>query len=107
MNGSLMSPFHPTVVRGFSKYTRISSSIVGCNAIGQRAQAIGVLPRGIEVVDGAGPNDDEQAGIAAIEDGADGRSAAKDRLLRLLRQGQRRLTSSGVGRRSLATTLRL
>ena len=28
MSGSLMRPFHPTVVRGFSKYTRMMSSIV-------------------------------------------------------------------------------
>ncbi len=28
MSGSLMSPFQPTVVRGFSKYTRMISSIV-------------------------------------------------------------------------------
>ena len=28
MSGSLMRPFQPTVVRGFSKYTRMISSIV-------------------------------------------------------------------------------
>ena len=28
MSGSLISPFQPTVVRGFSKYTRITSSRV-------------------------------------------------------------------------------
>ncbi len=27
MSGSLISPFQPTVVRGFSKYTRMTSSI--------------------------------------------------------------------------------
>ena len=28
MSGSLMSPFQPSVVRGFSKYTRMMSSMV-------------------------------------------------------------------------------
>ena len=49
----------------------------------------GVLARRLEIVDRARPDDDEESRIAAIEDRANGRSAAIDRLLRLRRQGQR------------------
>ena len=40
-----MSPFQPTVVRGFSKYTRITIDEVGGEALALGLQARGVLAR--------------------------------------------------------------
>ncbi len=43
--GSLIRPFQPTVERGFSKYTRITTSRSSDEPLGDRTQALGVLER--------------------------------------------------------------
>ncbi len=69
--GSLMKPFQPTVVRGFSKYTRITSSRSCRSCVGQRVQPARILERQLAVVDRAWPNDDQQARIVSMHDGGD------------------------------------
>ena len=65
-------PFQPTVVRGFSKYTRmtISSSPGVAFALGD--QALGVLQRRLGVVDRAWADHHQQAVILPMQDGVRG-----------------------------------
>ena len=66
--GSLISPFQPVVVRGFSKYTRIATT-------GRRSARLALPPAGrrtrarrLRVVHAARPDDDEQAVVGALQD---------------------------------------
>ena len=64
----MIIPRQPTVVRGFSKYTRMITTISSLHAGGQLGQAAGVIQRRAFVVDGAGTDDHQQArGRAARE----------------------------------------
>ena len=75
--GSLIIPFQPVVVRGFSKYTRIDHAEIAAGLRGLCRQTTGVVERGVVVVHDAGTDDDEQAIVAAIEDRRDLRASAE------------------------------
>ena len=89
MYGSLIRPFQPTVVRGFSKYTRMTRYKRVAHFGGECFQALGVFEGGLEVVDRAGADHDEQAMVLAIENvandfatlGDDGASLVRHRQL--------------------------
>ena len=80
--GSLMKPFQPTVVRGFSKYTRITTSRSCSWRRGRGAQPARVLERRGRVVDRARAHDREQAVVGAVQH-------AVDRLARVGDGGER------------------
>ena len=110
MYGSLISPFQPTVVRGFSKYTRITSEHRVARRVAPAApRRCGVFARGVEVVDRARTDHDEDARVA--RDRGSRRTAWRLRLttasLDAHRDRKLALDSSGVGSSSLETTLML
>ncbi len=70
-SGSLINPFQPTVVRGFSKYTRMISSSVDSTRDRQLLEARRVLARGNHIVNRTGSDHHEQPRIAALQNRPD------------------------------------
>jgi hypothetical protein len=64
MSGSLIKPFQPTVVRGFSRY----DAEVVLELVGERLEALAVLDGHGGVVDRAWSDHDEQAIILLCDD---------------------------------------
>jgi hypothetical protein len=85
MRGSLINPFQPTVVRGFSKYTRL------------QLQLARVLHRRAVIVDRAGAHHQHQPVVGAVQDAMQGLA----RLIRGLgrRVGGRKFAQDMPGRR--------
>ena len=73
-----MSPFQPTVVRGFSKYTRMTISSASPMRVAQRPQALRVLERGLRVVDRARPDHDGEAVVLAVQDAVQRAARVRD-----------------------------
>ena len=67
----MIRPFQPTVVRGFSKNARITSSISSLTCSASSLRTLRIVAAGGDVVDGAGTGDHEQAVIDPVHDGAD------------------------------------
>ena len=101
-SGSLISPFQPTVVRGFSKYTRMTSSSVGCDLIRRAAS-------GARHIRAPPPRRGSSTGPTTTNS----RGSRRSRIARTISRerntvsaaravsGSRRFTSSGVANRSL------
>ena len=87
--GSLIRPFQPIVVRGFSKYTRIAIRRSSRKRVRPALEPLGVVERGVDVVDAARPDDDQQAVVIAVEHRVHLRAAAQQHVDVLL--GQRQL----------------
>jgi len=71
MPGSLIRPFQPVTVRGFSKVHPHHDEQIAVVAVADFPELARVLERGPGVVHRARPGDHEQAVIVAVEDGAD------------------------------------
>ena len=82
----MISPFHPVVVRGFSKYTRITTSRSLLQLLGLRAETLGVVEGGVDVVHAARPDDHEQPVVLSVEDVRHALASPQDDLFRDLRQ---------------------
>ena len=98
MSGSLIRPFQPTVVRGFSKYTRMMSNIVPSTRPRESPQVLRVIPCRRHVMNRARPDYNEKPGILALQNVPDRGARAKHRVrgnrsewqctLDILRRGQ-------------------
>ena len=66
--GSLIIPFHPVVVRGFSKYTRITTSRSSVQLPRLRGETARVVARRLGVVHAAGADDDQEPVVRPVED---------------------------------------
>jgi hypothetical protein len=64
-------PFQPTVVRGFSKYTRITISRSSSKAGNFLLQSRGVFDGRIDIVDRTRPDHYQQAVVGAVQDAVD------------------------------------
>ena len=77
--GSLIRPFQPTVVRGFSKYTRITMQRSAASSSRQLGEAPGVVEARDRVVDRARPDHDDEPVVLAAQDPRDFVAAAARR----------------------------
>jgi len=69
--------------------------LVRCGRLGREVCSITVLLGGLDVVDGAGPADDDKAVVSAIEDGRGGTAGGEDGLASLGCQGDLLLEAGG------------
>ena len=78
-SGSLISPFQPTVVRGFSKYTRITISRSSAYLLPACQQPICIFQRGCRIVDRAGADHHDQPVVLPGKDLFDGAAGSTDK----------------------------
>ena len=97
MRGSLMKPFQPVEVRGFSKYTRITTWQRVLHLVGELAQPARVVEPRLGIMDGARAHDDEQARVLAVQDVHQRAAAGEHGLGRALGQRHPRLDLRGGG----------
>ena len=84
-SGSLIRPFQPTVVRGFSKYTRITISRSAARRSFARFSRAAYSIAALHVVDRARADDHQQPVVRAVQDAVDRVARFIDRLRRLCR----------------------
>jgi len=68
----MINPFQPTVVRGFSKYTRMTIEQLPAEFPAQGRQPLRILASRFEVVDRARPHDDKEPAVFAGEHAGNG-----------------------------------
>jgi hypothetical protein len=102
-----MSPFQPTVVRGFSKYVRMTTTSASRVARATSCEPAGVSSAAAGIVDGARPDHDQQRRrrVAAVQEVADGRPRLLHRCSgRSQAERQFSLTARGGTRGTTAVT---
>ena len=100
-----MRPFQPTVVRGFSKYTRITTKTSGLRLLChcQRFETRGIVHCGVGVMDRARPDHNHQTVVRLLQ------NRLNDRTRRIHVLGQwpfcRQLCNERLGHHQLAQIL--